>query len=517
MCGILFYAGENESHSSLLKRLQMTEDRGPDNSRHVIKNKFFFGFNRLRVNGINTKSDQPMELKNVILICNGEIYNYKQLIKTYNLDYETSSDCEVIIHLYKLFGIEETLIQLDGVFAFVLYDIEKDKMFAARDQIGIRPLFIGRNKDSVYISSEMKSIDMNYEIKQFPPATYCDVLTNRYCKYIMPNWPVWKQNINDIHTTLRRLLRSAVEKRLLSDRPIACLLSGGLDSTLVTALVKEKLSNQTLDTYAIGLKGSVDLQFAKLAALNLKTNHTSIEVSEREFLDAIRNTIYVIESYDTTTVRASVGNYLISKYIKENSKNTVIFCGDVADEIFGSYRGFLKAPNSESFQIENELLLINIHYFDVLRSDRSISGAGLEARVPFADKELVSYVMRLDPELKMFNKNKMEKKILRDAFKGVIPDDLLYRRKEAFSDGVSSMNRSWFTIIKEEVSSVYTDTMYNERIKKYTHNTPYDKESLFYREIFEEYYPQKGSIIPYFWRHPFGNEKDPSARLLDVY
>jgi len=249
----------------------------------------------------------------------------------------------------------------------------------------------------------------------------------------------------------------------------------------------------------------------------IKSNHVNIELEETEFLDAIEKTIYQIESYDTTSVRASVGNYLVSLYIKENSDDTVIFCGDVSDEIFASYRGFSGEHSDNDFYVENVKMLNNIQYFDILRSDKSISGAGLEARVPFADKDFIDYVMKLPPSLKKFNKDRMEKYLFRKAFEEYMPHDILWRRKEAFSDGVSSTERSWFQIIKDFVDKKYSDDQYELLRKKYTWNMPYDKESLFYREIFEKYYPNKADLIPYFWRHPFSTQLDPSARLLASY
>jgi asparagine synthase (glutamine-hydrolysing) len=243
----------------------------------------------------------------------------------------------------------------------------------------------------------------------------------------------------------------------------------------------------------------------------LKTNHTSVELTNEEFLNAIEKTIYQIESYDTTTVRASVGNYLISLYVKENSDDTVIFCGDVSDEIFGSYRGFYYANSDNDFFNENMNMIHNIHYFDVLRSDKSIAGAGLEARVPFSDGDFLKYSMSIDPSLKRFSEERIEKYLFRKAFEDMLPQELAWRVKTAFSDGVSSSEKPWYEIIKEYMNTKYTDEEYNERILKYKHNTPYDKESLYYREIYESYYPNTAKTIPYFWKQPFMKGNDPSA------
>jgi asparagine synthase (glutamine-hydrolysing) len=337
---------------------------------------------------------------------------------------------------------------------------------------------------------------------------------------------------NIIYNNIRKLLTEAVDKRMMSDRKVCTLLSGGLDSTLITALVNKYYNPYELNTYAIGLKNSTDLYYAKKASEYLKTNHYEIIVNEEEFLNAIEKTIYQIESFCVTTVRASVGNYLISLYIRNKGNHSkdkeyifdedsdiVVFCGDVSDELFGSYRGFELAKNSEEFFQENIKMLKNIHYFDVLRSDKCISGASLEARVPFADKKFVKYIMSLDPNLKMFNSQKIEKYILRKAFSDtdLLSDELLWRRKEAFSDGVSSNEKSWFEIIKNYVDKLIPDEEFNLRCEKFNYMKPYDKESLWYREIFEKYFPNKANMIPYYWKQPFTNQLDPSARLLKNY
>jgi len=321
----------------------------------------------------------------------------------------------------------------------------------------------------------------------------------------------------EIIAIIKEKMIEEVRRRLMSDRPIGCILSGGLDSTVVTAIVK-KIMNKDLHTYTIGLDNATDLKFAKMASEHLDTKHHECLLTEKEFMDAIPETIYQIESYDTTTVRASVGNYLVSQFIrKEAVGDVVIYCGDVSDGIFGSYRGFCLAPNSTEFRRENIKMLEMIHYFDVLRSDKTISSAGLEARVPFAGKDLIEFVMSLHPKFKTFDAERMEKYILRKAFEDFLPSELIWRRKEAFSDGVSGLERSWFEIIQEFTDSLYTNEEYEEKRLKYEYNMPYDKESLYYREIFEKFYPGREKNIPYFWRHPFTTEKDPSARKLECY
>ena len=331
----------------------------------------------------------------------------------------------------------------------------------------------------------------------------------------------------DICDDIRLLFTKAVVKRLMSERPVGCLLSGGLDSSLVTAIVARELKRTSpdsiLNTYSIGLEGSVDLYWARRVAEYLGTCHHEVSLKEEDFLNAIHDTIYQTESYCTTTIRASVGNYLISKYIQQQSDDVVIYCGDMSDEIFGSYRGFLKAPSDADFQRENERMIRDVRFFDLLRSDKSISGAGLEARVPFADKEFLIYVMRIPARFKRFNDERMEKYLLRKAFQneGLLPDDVLWRRKEAFSDGVSSAcGRSWVQMIKEYSDRVIRDEEFNNKQHDLysLYNPPYDKESFYYRRVFESIYGGRGETIPYYWRHPFcEGVLDPSARLLSFY
>jgi len=610
MCGIFYFETITKLSIAQLKNLQeqfaLSAHRGPDKSIFVNDTTRVFGFHRLSINGMDPASDQPFHLKNCRLICNGEIYNFRDLIKEFELEneYKSGSDCEIIIHLYRKIGMKETLRRLDGVFGFVLYDYDNDIVYVARDPVGVRSLYIGVIRhDSGYgseysdiltaslnpdhyamcISSEMKSIHtMCDSIYQFPAGCFMeyscgnngDASFHSYYDYVsicdelslnddsqQPksksskleheiekiklsySYPPLESSSatndseyeDEICKNLRDLFTSAVEKRLMSERPVGCLLSGGLDSSLVTAIVarelKKKDPNMILNTYSIGLEGSVDLYWARRVAEYLGTCHHEVVLTELDFLLAIRETIEQTESYCTTTIRASVGNYLVSKYIRNSTSDVVIYCGDMSDEIFGSYRGFLKAPSDAEFQAENERMIRDVRFFDLLRSDKSISGAGLEARVPFADKAFLSYVMRIPARFKRFYDTvtiegdpiRIEKYLIRKAFsqEGLLTDDVLWRRKEAFSDGVSSQNgRTWIMMIKEYVDSVIPDTEFNNKNNSLfkLHNPPYDKESFFYRRIFETVYDTRGKTIPYFWRHPFCTEVlDPSARLLDFY
>ena len=531
----------------------------------------FWGFHRLSINGQTPESNQPFFIKNCRLICNGEIYNFRALIKEYGLEseYTSKSDCEIIIHLYRKIGMGETLRKLDGVFALVLHDYENKCTFIARDPVGVRSLFIGScDKNSyetgIIVTSEIKAISNEYHnIMQFPPGCYAfykdgnspvnlykpgiyfesyyenltinqnffyrsgSVSTSKNPVSILRSYHynIVEDTEENICKNIATLFEEAVVKRLMSDRKVGALLSGGLDSSAVVAVMCRHMPAKDLNTYSIGLAGSTDLVWARKVADYLGTNHHEVCLSEEEFLSAIKETIYQIESYDTTSVRASVPNYLISKYIFNNSDDCVIYCGDMSDEIFGSYRGFMKAKTDEEFHAENVRMVRDVCYFDLLRSDKSISGAGLEARVPFADKKFLQYVMSIPARYKRFDDTRIEKYIFRKAFQGLLPDDILWRRKEAFSDGVSGHGRSWFQIIREHIESrAGEDEYYNYNryitamgVDTKIHNKPYDAESLFYRNIFVNLFSDCEETIPYFWRHPFCEEKDPSARLLECY
>ena len=590
MCGIFYFQAAARLALAQLKTLQensiLSSHRGPDKSVFLKDDTSAWGFHRLSINGMDSASDQPFYIKNCRLICNGEIYNFRGLIAEFGLEseYQSGSDCEIIIHLYRKIGFHETVRRLDGVFGLVLHDYESGVTYVARDPVGVRSLFIGVSRhDGVFggehsdlvclslnpdhyavcVASEMKSIHAICDtIAQFPAGCYMEYIAEgggaatftSYYEHASISYNTGKKTNNvslletqikeicvnysypiseggdegEICAKIRDLFTAAVVKRLMSERPVGCLLSGGLDSSLVTAIVARELKKSSpdtvLNTYSIGLEGSVDLKWARRVAEYLGTCHHEVALREDDFLNAIYDTIYQTESYCTTTIRASVGNYLVSKYIQQQTDDVVIYCGDMSDEIFGSYRGFLKAPSDADFHRENERMIRDVRFFDLLRSDKSISGAGLEARVPFADKEFLVYIMSIPPRFKRFGDDKIEKYLLRKAFQGegLIPDDVLWRRKEAFSDGVSCADggRTWVQMIKEYSDSVVTDAEFqNKRHYLYSlHNPPYDKESFYYRRVFENIYEHRGETIPYYWRHPFcEGVLDPSARLLSFY
>ncbi len=527
MCGIFSYIGNKYSKEDLLDNFNKIKARGPDSSRLIHINNIILGFHRLAINDLSDDGMQPFKLGSIYLICNGEIYNNKKLREEHVFVTNSSSDCEVILHLYLLYGIEKTCQLLDGVFSFVLYDDTRKTVYVARDPYGVRPLFIGQTLEGEYFfSSEMKAIhDKCIHVKQFDTGSYIEY--NEKCfmikKYHDTDFKINKfQPEEFILTCIRNKLTNAVKKRLLSDRPIGALLSGGLDSSLVCGIIcklyKEHNIKTTLKTFSIGIKGSTDLYHAQVVANYIGSDHYTIECTEEDFLKAIPDVIYNIESYDTTTVRASVGNYLVAKYIKEHTDIVVLFNGDGSDEQSG-YRYLGKAPDSKSFNNECNKLLTNIQYFDVLRSDRSVSSKwSLEARTPFLDKSFVEYYMSIDPNLKMYNSDNRlpEKYLLRSAFEkeNIIPNTVLWRPKEAFSDGCSSEDRSWHKVIQEYVNNIITDEEFNRYKNTYKINPPVLKESYFYRKIFDGYYPDKANVIPYFWLPNWTDEKDPSAREL---
>ena len=565
MCGILAILNNKSSRSIIEDTMSNLNNRGPEKTSHIFfkDKKIVLSFNRLAINGFKKdNSEQPINLCNCSLICNGEIYNWKDLHTALNIVNTTNSDCEIIIHMYKKYGMEYTLNILDGVFAFILYDHSNNKIFVARDAFGIRPLFFSKFKDSFIFSTEMKQIEnitndngADHYNQQFYPGTFSEFkwLDNGYwyggggywnLKY---NSTFFNTNIA-INKTIKndnmacRLIRTSFERAIAkrvsnTDRPVACLLSGGLDSSLVAALVNKHYGIGKLHTWSIGLKGSDDLKYAKIAASHLKTTHHEICVTEKQLLEAIETVIYNIESYDTTTVRASIPNWLICKYIKEKSNAKVIFNGDGSDELTGGYMYMYNCPDIIEFDKECKNLLNNIHFYDVLRSDRSIASHGLEARTPFLDREFVESYLSIPISIRNYffkqpkNHSVKEKFLLRKAFHSnedkLLPDCVLWRTKEAFSDGVSKTNNSWHNIIKKHVKAHFQEKLpfkNDEQIinsltlmNSIEHNKPTTLEQLYYRLMFEKHYPTQGHTIPKFWMPKYTNATDASARELHIY
>ena len=467
MCGIFSFIyklknSDDDMNSyydpKLLKNFNRISKRGPNNTQYIMENNIFLGFHRLSINDVTSKGNQPMKYNDYYLICNGEIFNHLDIKYKYGFKTNSNSDCEIILHLYSYLieKISENnsnpyndvmnilCNKLDGEFSFVLYDKLRNYIYVARDPYGVRPLFIGNTDNDDYVfSSELKGLSgLVKTANQFQPGTYMIITNNisklevTYSKYHniqlynhISNNNLIKQS--NILSDLNKIFRDAVYKRMMSDKEICSLLSGGLDSSLVASIVSEKLGPNKLKTFAIGIKGSPDLKYAQMVADHIKSVHHSIELTEKEFLDAIEEVIIAIESYDTTTVRASVGNYLVSKYIKDNTNCKVIFNGDYADEVCGGYKYFKKTNNGLDFHNECVRLVNDIHFFDCLRSDRSISNNGLEARVPFADKDFVNFYLSIDPKLRMCY-DKIEKCMLRKAFMNdnLLPEEILWRQRK---------------------------------------------------------------------------------------
>ncbi len=556
MCGIFAYLGKAPVDlESVTNEFHKISHRGPDNHSFALpKPEIFMGFHRLAINDLSDKGNQPFVHKTlgrtVTMVCNGEIYNYAELIEEHKLDVSSHSDCEVIIPLYEKYGFKKTIEMLDGVFACILHDSKEDRVFVARDPIGVRALYIGATDGSYAICSELKGIHtICKDVISFPPGFIWNNKTNKYAQYtnvMSRTLPLTQSQVDNAQTThkfhtnvdiiklnIKSKLINAVKKRLISDRPIGCLLSGGLDSSLIASILSKliqtnKANQKKLKTFSVGLDGSEDLKYAKIVSEFLGTDHTEVILSEKEMLAGISDTIYQLETYDTTTIRAGTPMFLLSKYIKENDPDdtTVIYTGEGSDEASGSYLYFHSAPGPQEFYNETLRLMRDLYYYDVLRCDKSIAGAGLEARVPFLDLNFLEYYLNVDPGLKMPNKQeKIEKYLLRSAFDDntFLPDEVLWRVKEGMSDGVSSKTRGWFEIIQEHAESLYSDDMFAASQKQYVFNPPLFKEALWFRDVFNQHFSNnthdaRAKTIPYYWLPKWsGDITEPSARVLDVY
>lgn len=509
------------------------QHRGPDNTRYVEFNNghIVFGFHRLAINDLSSLGDQPLQLDdNYYLICNGEIYNHLELAHKYNITTKSSSDCEIILHLYKMIGIDKTIEQLSGYFAFVLLDISSDKIIIARDPIGVRALYYAISNDSAEISicSELKGIpiEQSSSVQQFPPGKWLEYDLNTtvstmhtYYNYEYPSIPSSIMTQEEQLMKMRCLFESAVNKRFMTDRPFGVFLSGGLDSSLVAALVAKKNAPNKIHSFSIGMIGSTDLAKARIVANHIGSIHHEVVVTAQEMLDVQPDVIRALETYDTTTIRAGTPMYLLSKYIKENTNIVVVFSGEGSDEASGSYLYFHNAPSPAEFQDECVRLLRDLSYFDCLRCDKAVAANGLEVRVPFLDTEFLYEYMRVPVEWKQPH-NGMEKWFIRQAFEGtgLLPYEILWRKKEAFSDGVSSTEKSWFQIIQTHIDSIIPDSEFLNKKDSITPNPPMLKESYYYRKLFDEYFPGCAHTIPYYWLPKWsGNTNDPSARVLSVY
>ena len=530
MCGIfaIFCNSYPKAFKQIISSSQYLSSRGPDLSHSIITPNGIYIFHRLSINDTSKQGMQPFVSKNIMMMCNGEIYNHQQLRQEYNLKCTSNSDCEVIIRLYEKIGFVETVKKLYGVFAIVLVD--DNKVYLARDRIGVRPLYFGLTEDNFLSVSSVPNCLVSFcsTISHFPPGATCIHVKNSDSKsksqQILQFLQTDNVNIptNRLPSNSLSLIKStfieAVKTRLISDRPIGCLLSGGLDSSLVTSILCKLIGAKNVRTYSIGMEGSTDLFYAKKVADFLGTQHTEVKFTPQEGFNVIPKVIETLATYDITTIRASVGMYLVSKYIREHSDDKVIFSGEGSDEILQGYLYFHNAPTPVDGEIESLRLVNQLHNYDVLRADRCISSNGLEPRVPFLDRRFVDLCMAL-PVNDKCPKEGIEKYILRKAFDYdstdstqetcYLPKEVLWRRKEGFSDGTSSIQKPWYKLVQEFVEPIIPDYLYNS-------NFP-SKESQYYKMIFDNLFPTYNLKIPYWMPKWSGDVKDPSGRLMKAF
>ena len=547
MCGIVavldIASGDvTKLRSQVLKMSDKLRHRGPDWSGIYTGEKAILAHERLSI--VDPQSGgQPLKSKDgkIILTVNGEIYNHLAIREQLKGEYEfqTGSDCEVILALYRKKGIH-FLEDLNGIFAFVLYDEEKDEYLVARDPIGVIPLYIGTdNAGHIMVASELKALEgyaVHYE--PFLPGHYYYSKEKKQVRWYVRDWMEYdavKDNPVDI-SDLKRSLEAAVQRQLMSDVPYGVLLSGGLDSSIISAIAKKyaakRIENDSktdawwpqLHSFAVGLKGAPDLKAAKKVADYIGTVHHEINYTVQEGLDAIRNVIYYIETYDVTTVRASTPMYLLARVIKSMGIKMVL-SGEGADEVFGGYLYFHKAPDAKAFHEETVRKIGKLYLYDCLRANKSLSAWGVEGRVPFLDKEILDVAMRLNPEAKMSPGKVIEKKILREAFSDMLPDEVVWRQKEQFSDGVGY---SWIDSLKQLTSNLVSDEEMAHASEKFPVQTPMNKEEYYYRSVFEELFPSRSAALTVpsvpsvacstaealAWDEAFRNLNDPSGRAV---
>ncbi|MGB0935999.1 MAG: asparagine synthase B [Colwellia sp.] len=521
---------------------RLLRHRGPDWSGVYSNDNAILVHERLSI--VDTEHGaQPLynKSKTNILAVNGEIYNHKTLASKLNVDYEfqTASDCEVILPLYEEFGVD-FIDKLQGMFAFILYNETDNTYLVARDHIGIIPLYTGFDSEgNFYVASEMKALmPLCKTVSEFPPGHMLDSRVGKIQPYYKRNWQQYsaiKDNTTS-KTKIREALEESVKSHLMTDVPYGVLLSGGLDSSLISAITQKFAARRIeendlseawwpkVHSFACGLEGSPDLIAAQTVADSIGTIHHSVIFTEQEGIDALKEVIYHLETYDVTTIRASTPMYLMARKIKAMGIKMVL-SGEGADEIFGGYLYFHKAPDAQAFHEELNRKLDRLHKFDCLRANKSMSAWGIEARVPFLDKNFMDVAMRINPEDKMCGNGKMEKAILRASFEGYLPEEILWRQKEQFSDGVGY---SWIDGLKAFVESQVTDQQLESAAHRFPVNTPDSKEGYYYRCIFEEKYPLSSAadcviggksvacstVEALAWDESFQNNADPSGRAV---
>lgn len=546
MCGIVSIFNIQQQTSELrqkaLRMSQKIRHRGPDWSGIYCGKTAILAHERLSI--VDPESGkQPLFSVDgkQILAVNGEIYNHKDIRKQYEGKYEfqTGSDCEVILALYRDKGID-FLEDISGIFAFALYDEESDSFLIARDQIGVIPLYIGYDSDGkVYVASELKALEGQCEhYEPFLPGHYYwskDPGMKRWYKRDWFDYDAVKDNPASSEE-IRQALRTAVKKQMMSDVPYGVLLSGGLDSSVISAITQSFSERRIEDnsetkawwprlhSFAVGLKGAPDLEKARMVADHIGTVHHEINYTIQEGLDAIRDVIYFIETYDVTTVRASTPMYLLARVIKSMGIKMVL-SGEGADEIFGGYLYFHKAPSAEEFHKETVRKLSKLYLYDCLRANKSLAAWGVEGRVPFLDKEFLDVAMRTNPAAKMCPGKTMEKRIVREAFSDMLPDEIVWRQKEQFSDGVGY---SWIDTLKKVTEELVTDDQMAHAAERFPINTPMCKEEYYYRSIFEEHFPSESAArsvpheasvacstaIALEWDEAWKNMNEPSGRAV---
>ena len=521
MCSIIGFEKKETNLNKVAAEFAKSDSRGPDGTRFYEGDEVLLGFKRLAIMGLTIEGMQPFYHDGNVVVCNGEIYAFRKLkaeLISKGYKFKSESDCEILLPLYKEYELEMFDL-LDAEFALIIYDKKNDEIIAARDPIGIRPLYYGISKETgkyVFGSEPKIILEFVHHVYPFPPGHYFK--NGKFIRYanLTDVLPIHK-DMDEVLVNIHDKLEKGVLKRLDADAKVGFLLSGGLDSSLVCSIAQKHL-DKPIETFAIGMKkDAIDLKYAKEVANYLHTNHHEIIITKDDVLSSLEEVIKILGTYDITTIRASMGMYLICKAIHRQTDIRVLLTGEISDELFGyKYTDF--APTKEEFQKEAKKRIDEIHMYDVLRADRCISSNSLEARVPFGDLDFVKYVMEIDPALKMntYGKGKF---LLRKAFEGdYLPHDILYREKAAFSDAVG---HSMVDDLKEYAEDFYTDKEYEELIKKYDFAKPFTKESLLYREIFEKYYPGQADMVKDFWmpnkEWDGCNVNDPSARVLSNY
>ncbi len=523
MCCVMGYTGKDLSAEKFREYLLRTASRGPDDHRVArLPDGGLMGFGRLAIMGLTPQGMQPFIRGKDCLVCNGEIYGFrpmKEELEKKGYKFQSDSDCEILLPLYYEYGLE-MFRMLDAEFALILYDARKDRWIAARDPIGIRPLFYGySDSGKIAFASEAKNlVGLCKEIHPFPVGCYyCDGAFTRYED--IGDVPVCrKESLDTVTANIREKLVAGVEKRLDSDVPVGFLLSGGLDSSLVCAIAA-RLLDRPIRTFAIGMReDAIDLKYARQTADYLGADHTQVIMDKDQVLDSLETVVALLGTWDITTIRASMGMYLCCKAIHETTDVRVLLTGEISDEMFG-YKYTDYAPGPAAFQQEAQKRLRGPYMYDVLRADRCISVDSLEARVPFGDLDLVRYVMAIDPAMKMNTYGK-GKYLLRKAFEEGewLPPEILWREKAAFSDAVG---HSMVDYLKEYAEGLYTEEEFRKKAASYTYCPPFTKESLLYRELFEKHYPGQAAMIADFWMPNKSwagcDVSDPSARVLKNY